>query len=161
MKLKSSALISSFLLSVISAVSNASSFSALEEGALSPTSIVPQSTEVCTFCMDDAVGVPASFSDAPGAPQDAVKLACNHVFHRGCIDTWVYEYDKYFCPNCRTEITPVLSRLSLALRYQMWKQRHAQALGRVQCCLCTTVSIGVGAFFVLFFYSIMMPRVVV
>ncbi len=32
---------------------------------------------------------------------DARKMECNHVFHKNCIDKWLIQYKKVYCPVCR------------------------------------------------------------
>lgn len=34
---------------------------------------------------------------------DLVRLRCDHKYHRKCIHTWVYEYQKSYCPYCKSE----------------------------------------------------------
>jgi len=49
-------------------------------------------TSRCTICFEDF---------KPG--QDAVQLPCNHLFDRGCVETWLKQHGT--CPICRNAVS--------------------------------------------------------
>jgi RING finger family protein len=46
----------------------------------------------CAACLEDFI---------PG--KNVIKIGCNHLFHRGCLENWLK--NKRTCPNCRVEIS--------------------------------------------------------
>jgi len=82
---------------------------------------------VCKICLDMIV-----HKDHTLTPADVpVALTCGHIFHGGCLHTWIHKYAKIFtrqrtfnikkiqpmddstCPECRAEIRSHISRLIL------------------------------------------------
>lgn len=51
--------------------------------------------QTCHICMDEF--------DAQGSPNDAIKLACSHIFHQDCIRRWLC-IEKVTCPVCRADV---------------------------------------------------------
>mmetsp|Transcript_17475 Transcript_17475/g.25673 ORF Transcript_17475/g.25673 Transcript_17475/m.25673 type:complete len:419 (+) Transcript_17475:260-1516(+) len=67
----------------------------LEEFALEPAQV--QASSSCVICMEDwSVG------------DKAVRLPCNHLFHKDCVVTWLSSRNS--CPMCRKKLQRVTQR---------------------------------------------------
>nr|XP_043607771.1 E3 ubiquitin-protein ligase RHA2B-like [Erigeron canadensis] len=51
------------------------------------------------------------------------KLRCKHVFHRGCVDTWL-ENDRATCPICRRLVLPEAIVVKYRQRREMIQPRR-------------------------------------
>jgi len=77
---------------------------------LAPVIVRPTAEQITAGVRDDLVGVT---NDICAVCQDGYEtgvqrrtlIACNHAFHRGCIDTWLEQ--NVHCPVCRHDIREV------------------------------------------------------
>ena len=90
-----------------------------------PTESIPEEEASCNICLE-------RFAPSNEA---AVRLNCDHVLGRNCIQRWLSE-NKTTCPFCRANIyqgTPLERRLERRLRTNEEDQANIQeAIGRIQ-----------------------------
>lgn len=63
----------------------------------SPRSSSPRPSLKCSICLESI-----------DSENKGIRLECEHVFHKPCIDTWINTHeDSQTCPNCRVDIDVV------------------------------------------------------
>ena len=69
--------------------------------ALLPVAIIDVATDddCCSICLGDLVE-PEDGSDS--LPCEAIRLPCNHVFHRDCASQWLAK--SMLCPLCKSNV---------------------------------------------------------
>ncbi|KAF3561472.1 PREDICTED: E3 ubiquitin-protein ligase RHA1B-like [Brassica oleracea var. oleracea] len=45
---------------------------------------------------------------------------CRHIFHKGCLDRWMMDYNQITCPLCRTQFIP--DDLQVAFNHKLWSE---------------------------------------
>ncbi|CAH2048228.1 unnamed protein product [Thlaspi arvense] len=45
---------------------------------------------------------------------------CSHIFHKGCLDRWMMDYNQMTCPLCRTQFIP--DDLQMAFSQKLWSE---------------------------------------
>ena len=50
--------------------------------------------DLCSICLEEL---------SECSPRHVRKLTCSHMFHKKCIDTWIWN-EKTTCPNCNQEM---------------------------------------------------------
>ncbi|CAA7053849.1 unnamed protein product [Microthlaspi erraticum] len=45
---------------------------------------------------------------------------CRHIFHRGCLDRWMMDYNQMTCPLCRTQFLP--DDLQMKFNQKLWSE---------------------------------------
>ncbi|XP_018455680.2 brassinosteroid-responsive RING protein 1 [Raphanus sativus] len=45
---------------------------------------------------------------------------CRHIFHKGCLDRWMMDYNQMTCPLCRTQFIP--DDLQVAFNHKLWSE---------------------------------------
>lgn len=45
---------------------------------------------------------------------------CRHIFHRGCLDRWMMDYNQMTCPLCRTQFIP--DDLQMKFNQKLWSE---------------------------------------
>ncbi|RID44591.1 hypothetical protein BRARA_I01375 [Brassica rapa] len=45
---------------------------------------------------------------------------CRHIFHKGCLDRWMMDYNQITCPLCRTQFIP--DDLQVAFNHKLWAE---------------------------------------
>lgn len=124
------------------------------------SAVSTEEVSTCTVCFEPAHasegGVIPHFSSSNIGSQGAVRLDCGHIFHRECIDNWVYDYANFVCPNCRENIVPVFLKLNYKMKYEFLNTRYSRTFSYMRTIGCWTFGlslISVGGYFTYLFFD--------
>lgn len=78
-----------------------------QESATTPQCQLHQHKLECSICLDeykpnDTISWAKDGGDAPSAYSGATASGCDHIFHHGCLESWLEHHDD--CPLCRRKL---------------------------------------------------------
>lgn len=59
--------------------------------------------EKCVFCQENI--------DIDCEIFECSNIIKSHKFHKGCVSSWIYDYNKFNCPTCRLDLSVDIDKL--------------------------------------------------